>query len=150
MAGDEEWDDFLDDVVSNNEGEEQQRDRVIERQAKKSRKDSIRSYKLAVSTGPAPSDRRYEVIDTIFALDRHTDALGWLFQEPRSAEIAFQRTKRRLRQLADGLKASAVINCTFDYRVVPEKSLVGKTETVEFFAYGTAIRFLDSESGKAE
>ena len=37
MAGDEEWDDFLDDVVSNNEGEEQQRDRVIERQAKKSR-----------------------------------------------------------------------------------------------------------------
>jgi len=92
---------------------------------------------IPVSTGNINKD--YEVIDAIFALDSHKEGF---FSGAANPEKAFDGVKEQLRKRCAELGGSAVISCQFEYRVALADGLLGKKQSIEIFAYGTAIRFI--------
>jgi hypothetical protein len=87
--------------------------------------------KVLISTGDLKQN--YEILDAIFALDSHTAGLF----TSANPEKAFGGVKEQLIKSCSKLGGNAVINCQFEYRMA-----IGKhnAQTVEIFAYGTAVR----------
>jgi len=77
--------------------------------------------------------KAYDVVDVVFVID--SDKAG-LFSGAKP-ERAFDGVKAHLRDKCADLGGDAVINCQFEYRV----ALAGKKQVIEFFAYGTVIKF---------
>lgn len=87
---------------------------------------------IIISTGDL--NKPYEIIDTIFAVDSAT-AKGW--GSTLKPEKAFEGVKDELEKECKKLGGNAVINCQFEYR----NALDGKNQAIEFFAYGTAVKY---------
>lgn len=87
---------------------------------------------IIISTGGI--NRSYEIIDAIFAMDSNKEG----FIAGVDPNKAFEGVKQQLSKKCSSLGGDAVIDCEFEYRVAVD----GKKQTVEIFAYGTAVRFL--------
>lgn len=129
------------------EAEAQER-RKIERRRKEQElreKDEVRWMNLTVSTcAPAATDR-FEIIDTVFALESDGKA-GLFYGKPGDAEAAFERVKEQLREQAFAIGADAVINCQFEHRIAVTGDGLAAKQVVELFGYGTGIRFIHGTS----
>ena len=78
----------------------------------------------------------YQIIDSIFAIDNHKE--GWITgADPGKA---FVGVREQLRKKAKKLGGNAVINCIFEYRVAVQSGLIGSSQVMEIFAYGTVVR----------
>ena len=92
---------------------------------------------IPVSTGNIT--RGYEIIDSIFALDSHKEGF---FSGAANPGVAFDGVKEQLRKRCLELGRDAVISCQFEYRNALTDGLFGKEQSIEIFAYGTAIKYL--------
>ena len=78
----------------------------------------------------------YQIIDSVFAIDNHKE--GWITgADPGKA---FVGVREQLRKKAKKLGGNAVINCIFEYRVAVQSGLIGSSQVMEIFAYGTVVR----------
>lgn len=93
----------------------------------------IRS-RIQVLTADHPEP--YETLDSIFAIDGSTKAL---FQE-LNPQAAFEGVKQQLRVRCAELGGDAVIRCHFEYRNALADGVLGKKQSLEIFAYGTAVK----------
>ena len=96
-------------------------------------------HRLTISTGKPCYE--YEIIDTVFALDSHTEGgLLGLFGEGAEPSKAFEGVKAQLKRIGKDMRADAVIDCHFEYRAAVAEKLLGNSQCIEIFAYGTAVR----------
>ena len=93
--------------------------------------------KVPVLTGDLRTG--YEVIDSIFAIDSTTDS----FLVGLNPDDAFEGVKQQLRKRCLNLGGNAVVNCHFEYRNALADGVIGKKQSLEIFAYGTAVRLKD-------
>jgi hypothetical protein len=98
------------------------------------KRDSNLRTTIQVLTGDFPGP--YDVIDSIFALDSTTASI---FQGINPND-AFEGVKQQLRHRCMKLGGDAVVNCQFQYRNALADGIIGKNQSLEIFAYGTAIR----------
>lgn len=96
---------------------------------------------IIISTGDIKEP--YQIIDAIFALDNNSE--GTWFVRAANPGKAFDGVKRNLRQLCHSLGGDAVINCQFEYRIALAQSIGDKTQVLEIFAYGTAVKLKKAE-----
>lgn len=91
---------------------------------------------IIIATGQIPE--KYEVIDTIFAIDSSTAG----FMSGVDPNKAFQAVKKQLKNSCQTLGGDAVIFCQFEYRNALADGFLGKKQALEIFAYGTAVRII--------
>lgn len=91
---------------------------------------------IKISTGNI--NERYQIIDTIFAVDSHKEGL----LKAADPNKAFEKVKQNLKEKCKKLGGDAVINCEFEYRVAVGSGLIGSKQVMEIFAYGTAIKLV--------
>lgn len=99
---------------------------------------------MLVTTGEVEGD--YTVIDVVFALGSHRAGFG---QSSADARKAFFDVKEKLSDAGRQLGAEAIVHCSFDYRIAVSSGFLSRRQVIEFFAYGTAIRF-DEASAAAD
>ena len=99
-----------------------------------------KKLKMSVKLTTADLKDNYEIVDTIFALDRQRGG----FISDGDPSRSFNGVKRQLIDQAMSLDCDAVIGCKFDYRNWLTDGMLGKVEEVEIFACGTAARILSS------
>ena len=78
----------------------------------------------------------YQTLDSVFAIEGTT---AGVFQGINPG-AAFEGVKQQLRTQCDKLGGNAVIHCQFQYRNAVSGGLFGKNQSLEIFAYGTAVR----------
>ena len=78
----------------------------------------------------------YETLDSVFAIEGTS---AGVFQGVNPS-AAFEGVKQQLRSQCDKLGGNAVIHCQFQYRNAVSGGLFGKNQSLEIFAYGTAVR----------
>ena len=112
---------------------------------------------MTVSTCAPPLSQHFEIIDTVFAMDSRGQA-GFLVNEEADPHGAFAGVKQKLKDIAFHLGADAVVNCQFEYRVAVSTDKltaavgaavgvgIGHAQTIEIFAYGTAIKFTSPDT----
>jgi uncharacterized protein YbjQ (UPF0145 family) len=91
--------------------------------------------KILISTGD--TDRPNEAVQVIMALQGGTD--GW--------DSVFARTMRQLRNDALRLQCDAILNIRIEHRIYVNSEATWFSGTqfrqgIEYFAYGTAVRFI--------
>lgn len=91
---------------------------------------------IPVSTGDL--GHPYHVIDSIFAICSSTEGIF----SGVDLNGAFNGVKERLRQNCAAVGGDAVIYAQFEYRVAVNSGFGGSKQVIEFFAYGTAVKFL--------
>ena len=92
------------------------------------------NYRVKVITSGL--NERYQIIDSVFAMDSHAGG----FLSAANPEKAFAGVKKQLRQKALEIGGNAVINCAFEYRVAVGDGILGATQVMEIFAYGTVVK----------
>lgn len=116
--------------------------------------------KIIVSTGDIREP--YTILDAIFALDCNT--ANFFFGSTNPSE-AFNGVKNKLRQICLKMSGDAVINCQFEYRIALATTAAGavtallgkavganiseKSQAIEIFAYGTAVKLIKKSEGSA-
>ena len=78
----------------------------------------------------------YQIIDSVFAIDNHKG--GWIMGADPG--VAFAGVREQLRKKAKKVGGNAVINCIFEYRVAVQQGIIGSSQVMEIFAYGTVVR----------
>lgn len=78
----------------------------------------------------------FEVIDTIFAIDSHTERF-WSDADPNKA---CEGVKRALQKKCEQPGGDAIQDCLFEYRVAFADGLLSKKQVMEIFAYGTVVK----------
>jgi hypothetical protein len=86
--------------------------------------------------------RPYEVLDSVFALDRSSET----YADYVDPNAAFEGVKGQLRRSCLKLGGDAVVYCQFQYRAAVVDRLLATHQALEIFAYGTAVRFVTDES----
>lgn len=94
---------------------------------------------MAIFTSTSDSQKSYEVIDTVFALDSHKAG----FFSNADPNKAFDGVKQQLILKCENLGGDAVVSCQFEYRNALADGLLGKKQVIEIFAYGTAVKFIE-------
>lgn len=94
---------------------------------------------ILVTTGPVPG--RYEIIDTVFALESSPEKV----LRSDHVDEAFSKVLAAIRERCRSIGGDAVIYTQFEYRSAVD-GIFGKAQVMEFFAYGTAVRILDSST----
>lgn len=82
----------------------------------------------------------YEILDSVFAIDSSTERILSIAGVDPNA--AFEGAKEQLRLECRRLGGNAVICCQFEYRNALASTWVGNKQSLEIFAYGTAVRIL--------
>lgn len=95
--------------------------------------------RVVLSTGEA--GRPYQVIDVIFAIDS-ADQSALTHRAGVDPGAAFNKVKMRLRHQCAARGGDAVIQCRFFHRVADGPKFPAGKQTVEIFAYGTAVKFV--------
>ncbi len=90
--------------------------------------------RVVITTGDLK--REYEILDAVFAIDSSTES--WF--RGSDPGRAFEGVKKQLAAVCQGLGGDAVVNCQFEYRVAVDPGLLGSKQSIEIFAYGTAVR----------
>lgn len=90
---------------------------------------------IKISTTDIEQD--YEILDAVFALDSST---AKIFSSANPG-AAFQGVNKQLREVCSSLGGDAVIGCQFEYRNALADGIFGKKQSIEIFAYGTAVKF---------
>lgn len=112
--------------------------------------------KIIVSTGDIKEP--YQILDAIFALDCNT---ANFFYGSANPSEAFNGVKEKLRQICLKMGGDAIINCQFEYRISLATTAAGavtallgkavganiseKSQAIEIFAYGTAVKLIKRE-----
>lgn len=91
---------------------------------------------IILTTGDLKKD--YEILDLIFEMGAHKAGFFEISANPNSA---FDKIREQLKSSAAKLSADAVINCQFEYRVAVTPGMLGGSQVMEIFAYGTAVKF---------
>lgn len=126
--------------------------------------EGIEKFDITMSTGDLKCE--YEILDVIFAIDRHDAGFfANVFQKftgfktgSASPAIAFKKAINQLKAQCIMLGGNAVINCKFEHRIAAANLLPGlalgeslmkgmgsaSKQVVEIFAYGTAVKRLNS------
>jgi hypothetical protein len=83
----------------------------------------------------------YEVIDTLFVTYGET-AGGFMGTGGIDTQKGFQGVKAALAEEARKIGADAVIGVDFEQRVASDGGMINEKQVLEFFAYGTAVKFV--------
>ena len=92
------------------------------------------SQSIAVTTGGAGVP--FRALDSVFAIEGTS---GGVFQGINPS-AAFEGVKQQLRKQCAELGGNAVVDCQFQYRNALSGGLFGKNQSLEIFAYGTAVQ----------
>jgi hypothetical protein len=95
--------------------------------------------KIILSTGDA--GRPCQVIDVVFAIDS-TDQSVPTRRTGADPGAAFNKVKMQLRHQCAARGGDAVLYCRFSRQVVQGPNLPGGKQTIDIFAYGTAVKFV--------
>lgn len=90
---------------------------------------------IKISTTDVEQD--YEILDAVFALDSST---AKIFSSANPGQ-AFDGVKKQLQEVCANLGGNAVVGCQFEYRNALADGIFGKKQSIEIFAYGTAVKF---------
>jgi hypothetical protein len=101
---------------------------------KKKSGDASPKSSILVITGDL--NMNYQIIDSVFAIDNHKG--GWIMGADPG--VAFTGVREQLRKKAKKVGGNAVINCIFEYRVAVQQGIIGSSQVMEIFAYGTVVR----------
>jgi hypothetical protein len=94
---------------------------------------------VLLSTGEM--GRPYQVIDVIFAIDSADQSAPNRLAGADPGAV-FNKVKVQLRRQCRAHGGDAVIHCRFSHRVAAGADLPGGKQTLEIFAYGTAVKFV--------
>jgi uncharacterized protein YbjQ (UPF0145 family) len=117
--------------------EDEERQEAEEKQAQQ--ESELIGGQVILSTGEP--ERPYQVIDVIFAIDS-ADKSALTRNAGANPGAAFNKVKMRLRHQCAARGGDAVIQCRFSYRVADGPDHPAGKQTVEIFAYGTAVKFV--------
>ena len=94
---------------------------------------------IRVSTGDVRWP--YEIERVVFNIGASTGMLGFI---PPSPDQALRAAELALKHQAYELGCHAVVHTQFEHRITVTEGVFGNNQGVEVFAYGTAVRRIDS------
>jgi DNA-directed RNA polymerase subunit RPC12/RpoP len=95
--------------------------------------------KIILSTGEP--GRPYQVIDVVFAIDT-ADQSAFTRRAGADPGAAFNKVKMQLRHQCAARGGDAVMQCRFFHRLAEGSNFPAGKQTMEIFAYGTAVKFV--------